>query len=417
MENNNMIIAVSEHNSINKYIPKGEYSDEIISTFVQKLECLLSYLSKFENCPKQGTDEWKLIKQNYIGGSELSTLNGNSPFNSIDSLIAKKAGNVGFGGSIKTRWGNIFEPITTRYVEIDKNTKVFGDDIFIIGDIEGQAYSPDGLCVIINTEYEEQAYDDIETYIAKHVPRIILCEFKAPFNRIPTGKIPPYYISQPKSGLDTIEITEEGLFVECVFRRCMWHDLGNNRKFLTNMGQKDCGIRSYPLAYGFMVFYLDTNDITEFNVNLLLEFEEKLKNELSNDDFYDFAEASESLLDSLFTLVVDKKMICINYSDVYIGENDGTEKEMEYIQKMYSNNANIKLYGVLSWKLIDVFYNSVKKEVGYLNNYAEIIKDVLTKVNYYRKNPDKINELNTSPNKKRFYPPKAPTFASFSDDF
>lgn len=369
----------------------SKYSLKTIDTLNKKRKQVAEYISLWENYPKQGSAEWILMKQDYIGGSEIATLLGINIFSKINDLIIKKSIGSGFSGSIKTRWGNIFEILVTKYVEYDKNTQVLGDDIFIIGNIQHQAYSPDGLGVMMFTELE--SIDDFD-YVQHDIPKIILFEFKSPYNRIPNGYVPKYYVPQVKSGLDTIEMTEAGLFVEGVFRRCYWEDLGNNRKFLNNFKQLDPGGPCLPFSYGFMIFYLDrTSDlISDLIIDLIIDLENEIEKQLG-DDFADFAEADEQLLDKLFALVVDHKIMNIYYSDLLFGDNDYSEELFWNKRNELEANNNIKTFGVLSWKLINIYYHTISKDVGYLEDIEPIIKDTMEKIKYYKSNPDKINDL------------------------
>lgn len=267
-----------------------------LSRFLRKR--VENYVNLFKYAPQQGTFDWVHGKKRTIGGSEMATIMGLNKFSSIQQLVAQKVGLQSFSGSVKTRWGNLFEPIIQYIVEWDLDTKIMGEEISIPGIVKNQSYSPDGIGVV-DTEttlsWLENVYDGADglgregtvTKVVKKKtvtePAIALFEFKCPFNRLPNGKIPEYYEPQVKTGLDTIrdnfgslchmpleadpELTNDGTFndksmcdfgiyIEAQFRKCAWEDLsGDNSNYDREMTPGDLVTPRLPLAYGFTGFY------------------------------------------------------------------------------------------------------------------------------------------------------------------
>jgi len=264
-----------------------------------------NYVNLFKYGPQQGTHDWVRSKKRTIGGSEMATIMGLNKYSSIQQLVAQKVGLQGFAGSVKTRWGNLFEPVIQTIVEWDLDTKIMGEEISIPGIVQNQSYSPDGIGVV-ETEttitWMEEAYNGLDSLgregttakVQKQKtviePAIALFEFKCPFNRLPNGKIPEYYEPQVKTGLDTIrdnfgalcrmpveadpELTsppsleeseprdksmcDYGIYIEAQFRKCTWEDLsGRNPNYDRELWPGDHLTPRFPLAYGFIGFYFN----------------------------------------------------------------------------------------------------------------------------------------------------------------
>jgi hypothetical protein len=217
-----------------------------------KTELLNIYLSGLTKSPAQKTKEWYDIKQLTIGGSEVATVLGINPFESLSSLIAKKVG-VGsvFNGNIATRWGNLFEYITKKWGEIilkmPNSIKEAGS---IQGIIPGQRYSPDGLGVV-----KLKSTDDIYEYF------VVLFEFKSPLRSLPNGKIPKYYIPQVQTGLLSIPLADTSIFINNCYRKCSLSDLKFNSTYDTIFHDGDAKKRKtglskeLPYACGIICFY------------------------------------------------------------------------------------------------------------------------------------------------------------------
>ncbi len=270
-----------------------------LSRFLKKR--VENYVNLFKYGPQQGTFDWVHSKKRTIGGSEMATIMGLNKYSSIQQLVAQKVGLQQFGGSVKTRWGNLFEPIIQNIVEWDLDTKIMGEEISIPGIVKNQSYSPDGIGVVetettltwlenIYTDKDNLGREGTITKIQKQKtvkePAIALFEFKCPFNRLPNGKIPEYYEPQVKTGLDTIrdnfgylshmpseadpELISEmdlfndktmcdfGIYIEAQFRKCAWEDLrGDNPNYDRDLTPGDLVTPKLPLAFGFVGFYIN----------------------------------------------------------------------------------------------------------------------------------------------------------------
>ena len=339
---------------------------DIITAWVKKAE---------KDSPhRQHSPGWKLAKVNTIGGSSISSIMKCNPYCDIFSLIYTKIGLTPFNGDIKTFWGNLFEDVIGAYVEIDKSCKVYGDDLFIRGP-PGTNYSPDGITVLeVNGEH-----------------KIALLEYKCPYSRIPGNSPPKYYVPQVKMGLEIINICEIGLFVEAVFRRCSWDDLGNNLNYDKLLVDKTIGDKI--LAVGIIGFYSESiiNELSR-SYNDEYELGGSDNDYMSND----LGVSSPDLFKKIMQCFDEKKIKTFNGKVLIIDEkqddNDLNEKINNELAK-YTNLCREKKYynyGILPWKLFHVKYKIIEKEENFL---APLLPKIETVLQVVKECNDPKNEL------------------------
>ena len=203
---------------------------------------ILAWFNYYYFLPPQGSRQWLAGRGCGIGGSELSTVEGNgynkNKNEAMRELLARKLNlpEGKFDGSIATRWGHIFEPMLQIYVELMLDSRVYetGNIPGVIRNSHGrrvQNYSPDGVILAKKKDFKFLIDKTSQKYFQQNASNskefhdlseelILLLEFKNPYMRIPKGEISNYYISQPKAGMCTIPITEAAMFVEGVFRKC-----------------------------------------------------------------------------------------------------------------------------------------------------------------------------------------------------
>src|SRR5580698_2770352 len=141
-----------------------------------KLELLTNWVAETaKNGIRQHEPAWHAARTFTISGSNIATVQGTNPYESVTKLLSEKAGIYGgpdraTNGCTAKRWGSTFEPILRNYVESDLKCKVIGSDLYIRGEAPRQsmAYSPDGLAIIDAPPLG---------------PRIVLLEFKCPISR------------------------------------------------------------------------------------------------------------------------------------------------------------------------------------------------------------------------------------------
>lgn len=219
-----------------------------------------------------GINNYTQPKPSTIGGSEISMLRGENPYQNERDLVKSKLGMTVFSGSIDTRWGKMLEPVITMYVD-----SVFNTCIVETGSIPGlrntygfpiQSYSPDGLAVIdinllkrvlmnenslnIQTPEWKKLWDtckDIGTVMT-------LFEFKCPRRRNPKDNVPDHYKSQPQIGQCVINIMDIGIFGDGLFRKCGLSEFGFNPNYDKWFHNTDRYLKvDLPIVCGFIGIY------------------------------------------------------------------------------------------------------------------------------------------------------------------
>lgn len=194
--------------------------------YKHKLNKILELKKTTSHLPAQGTKKWLEIRKKCFGGSEIGTLLGLNPYQNIKKLIANKVGLTKFFGNQYTRWGNIFENVTIRWIEDLFDTKIY-EFSSLPGFMERQRFSPDGIGV-----FKLKCEDIVKGKKVSTVEYIILLmEFKSPACSIPDGKTPVHYAPQIMTGLMSVKCSEVGLFVNNMYRKCSYDVLGYNKYY------------------------------------------------------------------------------------------------------------------------------------------------------------------------------------------
>jgi len=334
-----------------------------------------TYVAGWAHMPRQKTREWETFKLTTIGGSQMSTILNQNPYESVRTLVAGKVGlaNRRFSSTIKTQWGNLFESLIRQYIEHTFNTKIVGDDLLISTE-DCISYSPDGLGVIMRERSTVVEIDGKSVEKITPVPTCVLFEFKCPFNRIPNGRVPDYYLPQVKTGLDVIDIADCGLFAEAVFRRCSWQDLNDTLTRDKSLVAKSSG--QSVLAYGFIGFYSNAEHwIGDWELELR-ELEQRFTDEgYEMNDTNDLGVSTPDMFQRVMRLY-DRKIINTWYSGiVYANTEDNTSEELdEFVTHVQHGNY---IWGILPWKLFRIDVHYIEKTPGYLNSVRPQICEII----------------------------------------
>ncbi len=288
--------------------------------------------------PEQRSTEWLKLRKTGFGGSETAALLGVNTFKKEIDLMRSKL-NIGkrFTGNLYTRWGVVQEQNIQRLMEMIFHTTV--EELNILrGEIEGQLYSPDGIGLLqLKCEREKITSSDEVVIERKSFKEYFytLFEFKAPFGRIPSGKVPPEYMPQLQSGLSVISDLDNALFVNALFRICSLKDLGlnntYNEKFHYGDKKKKYCPEPKPIALGIMVVYQNMKEKEKFE-----EFYDKTSdNNYGSDSDYD----SDSDSDSDNELYIADS----DSDDDIEDDSDDEEKKIDYNLNMLSIDRIIKL--------------------------------------------------------------------------
>lgn len=325
----------------------------------KQLKLQLYVAEKCKNNIKQGDDNWHKEKVFTIGGSSIATVMGIGGFgDNISKILTDKLGITKFKETIAPWWGTLFERVIELYVEKKYKCSIVGENLYIPGP-PGTAYSPDGMTIL-----------DINGKLTT-----VLLEFKAPYSRIPDGKIPKYYVPQVKMGLQIIDICEIGLFIECVFRRCSFSQLGFDFTFDTTLVPKYTGDK--VLCYGIIGFYTYSKalqgDISkQYDGNPTDCMESNLN---------DFGMASPELFTTILEEYKNKNIFAV-YSNVVANVDESSPgTELENIVRQVSD-MDATLLGLLPWKLLHADFHYVEKSPNYIDPYLPIIRDLIDTVKF-----------------------------------
>lgn len=356
-----------------------------MNTFLNKVIDDFIYIHTTNN--KQHSEDWNTLFGTTIGGSEISTLLNINPFTNIYQLIESKI-NICKGINKITEpscyWGNIFEYVIRRIVEIDLENKVKGYDI-CIQKYEGHRNSPDGYMVIHLYKKDDTFHiwtsdlnkDIIDTSI------IVLLEFKCPITRKVTNNIPKHYVPQILSGLSVSPLAVKGLFIDALFRKCSVNQLHYDYTYDTSFHKQI--IKNLPIAYGIIpiYFYIDNNiALYKINKNLI---------DINSNDVIDLGIVSTEIFFHVLYLIHEKVFFnttgTVQFFDRDIENNNIIKNNIRGDKDIFSFNDNIsnsKLIAILPWKLFDLLYYFIDREANFLENLLPNIQNIIKKINDYK---------------------------------
>lgn len=331
---------------------------------------------------RQRSKEWVNKRMATIGGSEVAALMGWNPYSSLMDVVAAKIGFSSFGNNPACQWGSLFEQVIERFVEIDCGTRVFGTDISLPAPpgsgLEGlHTNSPDGyscLSFFLNTKHEWVILKTDET--ADSCPQkreIVLWEFKCPFSRIPRGGVPRQYRPQVWSGLALSPIAKVGVFVDAVFRKCAYQDLGPSPEF----DQEYHRPASWgpPLAWGLVAVYAPVEaekpqDLhhREFGFSFTKP---------EDADPIDFGDCCRYTFETMMTSLDQGEFRAIHMGP-YFADGRGEPLLPDAVQRLKAAPPSLHfLLGVIPWKLFEVYYTVQPPRAGFLDEIKPLIRESL----------------------------------------
>lgn len=346
---------------------------------MNKFAILDSFVAQYAHLPEQGTDEWKLLRKNFIGGSEVSTILKRNKNKSVNKLILEKLGFDRFQGNLITHWGNVFEELIRLRCE-----QMFKCSIRETGSIPYEhgylSYSPDGLAVVPTHTIIEQ-FGSIDNR-ADHSAQLVLFEFKCPHSRVASTEIPEHYLPQVSIGMNIIDIMEMAIFVQATYRRCAFNQLKYNTHHNPYGHFKSADISSHPIECGYMIIYVDqSTDYTEDLVSSLIEMGEASEIHLDDQVILDLGSITDSIvLEEIFGNCV-KKEFNVDYAfrhnyDPAIFESDAYKMDLYNQSLQYQAHQKLKLHtcqqsciiGILPYKLLNIHLTPVAKNSNYIED-------------------------------------------------
>lgn len=345
-----------------------------------KYQRLSRFIDKYKHLPSQGSDEWKALRENFIGGSEVSTILKQNKNKTVSKLIMGKLGFDPFCGNVITHWGNVFEELIRLHCEDE-----FSCSIRETGSIPYErgslSYSPDGLAVI-PTNKLKQRFGSLTKGVSEDDPnQLVLFEFKCPHSRVPSEVIPENYLPQVSIGMNIIDIMETAIFVQATYRRCSFSSLKYDRQHNAYGHFKKADVSKHPIECGFMIVHADQEIDNEDLIMALLEVGEATELHLSNGEVVvDLGSVTDiPLLEEVLGNCVNKTFkVDYSFRQLYNQEvfesgdykvgmyNESLQyralKELRNQTQKYSN-----IVGVIPFKLLNVYMTPVAKNPNYID--------------------------------------------------
>ena len=346
------------------------YDDIKVKSKYQKLEDQFQKLLKMPQ-PAQRTKDWYDYRYNRITASDTASAIDQNPYEPVEGFILKKCDpNFPFRDNDAVCHGKKYEPIATMIYEHIYNCRMFE-----FGALPSEKYnflgaSPDGIC----SKYT------LDNKFCKRIGRML--EIKCPVSRdIHTkGKIigdicPFYYYCQIQQQLVCCELEL------CDFWQCRITEYKNKQEYLLDT------CLSTINAEGIEGNKVDINP--KLKKGMILEFYPKVFNPIDDDDKIEWK--SKFIIPKSLDLSVDQ------YNDWVLTNIDQYKNLYPELAKDYYFNR------IIYWKL-EVSHNvTIERDDIFFESLLPVLKDTWAKVQYYRKNKDKLSEIRTIADKRKKY--------------
>lgn len=305
------------------------------------------WLDSHKTAFTQGSKEWLDNRKYKIGGSEIASIIGLNPYKSAKQTIREKIFPGKQPNMIKMHWGNLFEDIFCDNIRRIMGAEIIGTELQIVReDIPHIAYSPDGVAVMEDGD-------------------IVLCEFKCPFDRIPSGEIPEYYLPQVYTGMDVISPTRRAIYAEGYFRKCFFEDLEHTSAYNDASTPKDMKLfaENKPIDMGLFIVEIARTQLGNRMTRELLDETSGGFDAITGDgDLVDFAKVGEDKYKILFWLY---GIGAITFHRTDLATYDSRLGELMA--------ANAFIAGYLPWKLFRVDIFDVAKKENYIAEHKDRI--------------------------------------------
>lgn len=361
-----------------------------------KIDILHNFINNYKYLPTQGSEEWLKSRTESIGGSEISTILGINPYQSIKQLIKQKTGLTQFKKAPPLWFGNLFEYILQQYTECIFNTNIYETGSIPYTKSNLIKYSPDGLSVI-KKKYLNKLFSNDFLNKYKDDELLILFEFKNPYMRVlKKNEIPVYYINQPRLGMEVIDICEVSIFIEAVFRFSSIDDIIKlNNKYNCKYHYDKIRYTNMPLAYGAFSIYYDKNNTNDRLINLLNDLNHHLYNHSL--DFENLSSMfDKQLINKIMENIIDYKDLKIIYHDICINHDYNNNEDLHYFNK-YNNihkfiynintvkdkilsNLDNEYLGYFAFKMFDINIQPIYKTEIINDNLLKKIENVINTI-------------------------------------
>jgi putative phage-type endonuclease len=362
-------------------IETSVYNDVIVPEKYKALEEHFQKLYKLPQ-PAQRSKEWFDYRYNRITASDTAAAIDMNPYEPVESFILKKCDpNFPFRDNDTVFHGKKYEPIATMIYEHIYNSRVFE-----FGALPSEKYnflgaSPDGIAskYTLDNKFSERLGTMLE--IKCPVTRDITTQGKT------MGEICPfYYYCQVQQQLACCELDV------CDFWQCKILEYNydyDNKCYLSNFEARE----------KYLLDNCSSCENTYSENGTVTAIDNKLKKGL----FLEFYPKS-------FTPEFEGDKIEWKGKYIMPKRLDMSEEEydkwlvdtMNNWQNEFSNN-DYYFHKIIYWKLLKSHNVAINRDDKFMNSILPILKNTWDKVVYYRKNKDKLNELNVIVNKRTKY--------------
>ena len=342
---------------------------------------LTKFIEQYKHLPEQGTEAWKALRENFIGGSEVSTILKQNKNKTINKLILGKLGFDKFKGNTITHWGNVFEELIRLHCE-----EVFSCQIKETGSIPYKdgflSYSPDGLAVIPTNKLIKRFGKNTPGVNYKDPAQLVLFEFKCPHSRVASEEIPEHYWPQVNIGMNIIDIMETAIFVQATYRRCSFKSLKYDRQHNSYGHFKRVDTTSPPIECGFMTIYNEKDEYDSEGLKMaLLDVGEASEIHLNNGEVVlDLGNITDpNLLEEVLENCVNKNFkVDYCFRNMYQQEifnnsykRDMYDQSLQYrsLKKLCDQSEIHKdIIGIMPFKLLNIHMTPVAKNPTYIQD-------------------------------------------------
>jgi putative phage-type endonuclease len=320
--------------------------------------------------PAQRSQEWYDYRYNRITASDTASAIDLNPYEPVESFILKKCDpNFPFRDNDNVYHGKKYEPVATMIYEHIYNTRVYE-----FGALPSEKYkilgaSPDGICskYTLDNMFSERLGTMLE--IKCPVTREITTSGKS------MGEICPYYYyCQVQQQLLCCELDV------CDFWQCRLSEYANRNEYLADIsGSKN------SIGNNAEKVEIDSR----LNKGIIIEFYPKIfKPEFDGDNIRWKSKYIYPKRMDMDTMQYDMWVLKImnEYKTLY------PEIDKDY----YFNN-------IIYWKLEITHNLPIKRDDKFMETILPVLEETWKKIVYYRKNLDKLPELQAIVDKRKKY--------------
>jgi len=346
-----------------KYIKKYKIPKEYVA--------LEKHFIKLRNLPQpeQKSKEWFDYRYNRITASDTAAAIDLNPYEPVESFILKKVDpEFKFLDNQNVYHGKKYEPIATSIYEYIYNNKVIE-----FGALPSEKYkllgaSPDGICSSQTLDYKFSPLLGRMLEIKCVVQRQIYTSGEI------IGHICPYYYyCQVQQQLECCELEQ------CDFWQCKLTEYKDRKSYLIDK----CENTSHTIGSDDKVEKISINNLIKKGV--IIKYLPKIWTPEFNEDS------------------IEWKSKFIYPTNLLMDEQDYDSWIANQLSIDQPEFTNYYFDKIVYWKLEESHNVTINKDPKFIINILPILYDSWSKVEYYRNNLDKLNDLKNIVNKRKKY--------------